>query len=358
MTDRRQTAMTRRGWSWVWVSTVLLLGWPPEDVVGFLLPRRSLRPPACPQYYGRFPFASPYAAIVLSDKKELNIEPSDLVNNPGPEDSSTSEVRANITYTPNKIHRALHEAKHRTKDKVYSVAAGKVTDKFHSIAKKGSIRKRLYGKLKHLWQQGALGKRLSAKVQRLSTRISARIRRRKGIVKMVSRLATSAHVIDRGVEQGSTLVAKTAAKHTGTATTSKLVTKYAGTSGERAVVRVAQSSSKRLSVRLAKGLTIALPVVGGIFAVALFRQDWQRLQSERAGEETLVTCVAFFAGAIVADFVDVLLHFFLAFGLLSHTRHRHWLALAEEWSIGCAAVSTACAVIGEILSFRYQSRRM
>jgi hypothetical protein len=120
-------------------------------------------------------------------------------------------------------------------------------------------------------------------------------------------------------------------------------------------MRAAERGSKRSGVRLAKGLTIALPVVGGFFAIYLCRQDIERFHEERCNTKTAGAPAVLFAGAIVADFIDVIIHFFITFGLLRHLK-RHRLAVAEEISMGCAVVSTICAVVGEILSFHIRNK--
>mmetsp|Transcript_22294 Transcript_22294/g.35949 ORF Transcript_22294/g.35949 Transcript_22294/m.35949 type:complete len:96 (+) Transcript_22294:3-290(+) len=89
----------------------------------------------------------------------------------------------------------------------------------------------------------------------------------------------------------------------------------------------------------------------------LLRQDVQRFKEERSGVDRQArTPLVLFAGATIADCIDVLLHFFIAFGLVLHFHH-HRLAVAEELSMGCAVVSTFCAVFGEILSFKIQRKK-
>lgn len=53
----------------------------------------------------------------------------------------------------------------------------------------------------------------------------------------------------------------------------------------------------------------------------------------------------------VADLTDSLLHFFIAYAIMNHLGHAI-LVLPEQASLVCAIVSTACAVIGELLSLR------
>jgi hypothetical protein len=58
-----------------------------------------------------------------------------------------------------------------------------------------------------------------------------------------------------------------------------------------------------------------------------------------------------FGGAAVTDAVDAVCHFTIAFALLMELGH-HFLAQVEEVSLGCAFVSTLCAVLGEVVAYR------
>jgi hypothetical protein len=355
------------------ITTALLLRRTSNGVEGFHPPynQRALRPLSSKRsrvIKTTFPLSRIIPASWEAEKREQNAETG--------KDFASSEPNAEkgedaSIVKPKPLDRALHEAKHRTKEKFYYVAAGQVTEKFHKIAQNGSIRKRLYSKLKQVWQEGTIIKRLFARIRRLSGRISTRIQRESSLIRMWSKSAVagraSTHVLEESIghatkasasKQGSKLIEKAVANHSRkhqSRRTGNLVAKYVESSGERITVRVARGSSKRLSIRFAKGLTIALPVIGGIFAVTLLQQDFRRLKDEQALHGGTGSSVLFFAGATAADFLDVFLHFFLAYGLLSHVNH-HLLAVAEEWSIGCAVVSTACAVFGEVSSFRIHDK--
>jgi hypothetical protein len=58
-----------------------------------------------------------------------------------------------------------------------------------------------------------------------------------------------------------------------------------------------------------------------------------------------------FGGAAVTDAVDAVCHFTITFALLMELGH-HFLAQVEELSLGCAFVSTLCAVMGEVVAYR------
>jgi len=158
-------------------------------------------------------------------------------------------------------------------------------------------------------------------------------------------------------------------------------------SGERAVEHVLEQSSERaveqtgrrllgisterIAARIGRGLAIALPIAGGVFAFYLFRSDYHRLREELMAQHDTRTlwsrqrrrrvpslALLLFGGAGVADFLDAILHFVIAFAFItsaaaaSHGGHSHIMVVAEEWSMGCAVVSTVAAVLGEIASRR------
>jgi len=135
-------------------------------------------------------------------------------------------------------------------------------------------------------------------------------------------------------------------------------------------------SAERVAARIGRGLTIILPVAGGIFAFYLFQSDYRRwkqeLQDSAIAHESPVSsatrfrlrrpslALVLFSSAGMADFMDAALHFFIAFLFVSsHGSHHHPYAMvvAEEWSMGCAVVSTVAAVLGEIASHRNQQKR-
>jgi len=124
-------------------------------------------------------------------------------------------------------------------------------------------------------------------------------------------------------------------------------------SGEKLVVRMAEGGAERMVIRMTKGLMIALPAVGGLFALYLLKHDIERLKEE--WQHKIKSSLLMFAGATAADFIDMCLHFFLFAGLLAHWSH-HRLVVAEKFSLGCAIVSTLCAVFGEIVSLKVRKQ--
>ena len=130
-------------------------------------------------------------------------------------------------------------------------------------------------------------------------------------------------------------------------------------SGERALERASETSA-RVTMRVGRGLMIALPVLGGFFAFYLFRSDYKRWREEKKFLATLNKSFhlpsMFFVGAGAADFFDAFLHFGIAYGLVTHLSHGQ-VAIFERLSILCAIVSTLFAVLGEIVSLRIRKRR-
>jgi len=118
--------------------------------------------------------------------------------------------------------------------------------------------------------------------------------------------------------------------------------------------RVLEKEADRIVVRLTKGLMIALPAIGGLFALYLFKTDVDRFNEERP--HRVLPSLALFAGASIADLSDTILHFCIFAGLLMHWSH-HRLEVIEKMSIGCAIVSTLCMVVGEIVSYGIRKRK-
>ncbi len=63
-----------------------------------------------------------------------------------------------------------------------------------------------------------------------------------------------------------------------------------------------------------------------------------------------------FITAGLEDLFDVFLHFGIAQALFRHLGHNEVVG-AENLSMGCAIISTVCAVLGEVISHRIRTRR-
>lgn len=99
---------------------------------------------------------------------------------------------------------------------------------------------------------------------------------------------------------------------------------------------------------------VAVPAVGALFVSNLVMNDYQRLMQERRANN-LPAAVGFVV-ALVCDTVDVVLHVFVAVGLMHHhfkvgLKLSHCLIhKAEHWALVLAAVSTAAAAIAEVVA--------
>ena len=126
-------------------------------------------------------------------------------------------------------------------------------------------------------------------------------------------------------------------------------------------------SLSRSAIRIGRTLTIALPLLGGLFALYLFQADVQRVQEERRihplrsrkeeGQEPRslnmieVSTLLLFISTGLIDLLDALVHFWIAYGLfISHSGSSSHYVM-EQISICCAILSTLCAVFGEVCSY-------
>ena len=132
-------------------------------------------------------------------------------------------------------------------------------------------------------------------------------------------------------------------------------------------------SLSRSAIRIGRTLTIALPLVGGLFALYLFQSDVQRVQEERHNQILVplpnstkdvpeqrplnmiaVSALIFFISTGLLDLLDAIVHFWIAYGLfISHfgSSSHH---LMERISTCCAISSTLCAIMGEVSSYLYR----
>jgi hypothetical protein len=122
----------------------------------------------------------------------------------------------------------------------------------------------------------------------------------------------------------------------------------------------ARASGRALMLRrVGRGVLIALPVLGGLFALFLLRQDMSRAIAEwRSRRVKFTPSLRFgnyswvlFASASFADGLDAVCHFAIAYeacgGMMGHGHVSH---LLEAISLTCAVISTVSAVGGEVLS--------
>ena len=170
------------------------------------------------------------------------------------------------------------------------------------------------------------------------------------------------HLVERGLEHGSERLVERGFERSG----ERLVERGAKQSGERilersttkgpgrVLERIFGISSERIVLRLGRAILITLPVLGGIFALYLLKSDMKRLKEE--WDHKFKISSALFLGAGIVDGLDSALHFFIAYALWKHLSHGR-LAVAEEWSLACAIISTVFAVAGEIISIKLAQKR-
>ena len=127
---------------------------------------------------------------------------------------------------------------------------------------------------------------------------------------------------------------------------------------------VAVRSTERIARSVARVFLIMLPALGGFFALWLLKADLKRIsevREERAEFEWRVSgtvptkrpCLPslMFGGAAIADLVDAIAHFVIAYAVLIELGHSKILKW-EELSMICAVVSTVFAVVAEIADYR------
>jgi len=124
-------------------------------------------------------------------------------------------------------------------------------------------------------------------------------------------------------------------------------------------------TTERMARSVARIFLIALPALGGLFALWLLKADMKRIREVREEREdyewfaygTLPSkrrpCLpsTMFAGAALADLVDAVVHFVIAYAVLIELGHSKILKW-EEISLACAIVSTLFAIAGEVADWR------
>jgi len=104
-----------------------------------------------------------------------------------------------------------------------------------------------------------------------------------------------------------------------------------------------------LARKVFRGVAIAIPAVGGLFAVAVSYMDGKRALKEYNANN--LRAAGAFTVATVFDVVDAVAHLFTALGLteLIHVHH-HSIHIAEELSLAAAIIATGAAIAGEVLT--------
>lgn len=141
----------------------------------------------------------------------------------------------------------------------------------------------------------------------------------------------------------------------------KISMKFAEKMVSNVLPRLVKRTGKHLGPRiiltkLGRGLAIAIPAVGGLFAAFITTVDFRRMRKE--SQLGSVAAARAFGVATVFDIVDCLAHIFTAIclsGKLSiWTEHHlhHYIHTSETVSIIAAIIATTAAITGEFLSLR------
>lgn len=95
--------------------------------------------------------------------------------------------------------------------------------------------------------------------------------------------------------------------------------------------------------RVGRFLSLAMPILGGVFAVLAFRADLERAQDEFYDMLALLM----FACAALCDYIDVLCHCLMTNALLLRGSSATFLSRVESISMACAILSTVSVILGE-----------
>jgi hypothetical protein len=110
---------------------------------------------------------------------------------------------------------------------------------------------------------------------------------------------------------------------------------------------IALTIPEHVALHIGRGVLIALPALGGIFALYLMKTDRKRATLERSTGSRL-SFMLFGGAAVTTDAVDAVCHFVIAYGVLRELGH-HFLAHVGG-QLGF--VSMLCAVLGEVVAYR------
>jgi hypothetical protein len=129
------------------------------------------------------------------------------------------------------------------------------------------------------------------------------------------------------------------------------------------------------AIRVGRTLTIALPLLGGLFALYLFQSDVQRMREERrkqlfpplyGGKKDIhmnrslnlmaVSALLLFISTGLIDLLDAIVHFWIAYGLLISHYGNSSHHMMERISMCCAIFSTIFAILGEVCSYLSRNR--
>ena len=297
---------------------------------------------------------------------------------------------------------AIHQAEHRAKEKT-SIKLGEkaATQLLRSTERSGVSRlaERLVERMQMIWEsvtgrgverygervaeRGTVaGQRfLSRGERRMATgvaeRAGERVAERSGqrfLSRGERRIASG--VAERAAERGGGKLSAPARRSIGrhvaerTSETGLVLTSRGRRAATGRASYAAVRTTERLTRSVARIFLIALPALGGLFAIWLLKADLRRIREVREEREdyewaaygTLPNkrrpCLpsTMFAGAAIADLLDAVAHFIIAYAVLIELGHTKIILKWEEISLACAVVSTVLAIAGEVADWRKMNK--
>jgi hypothetical protein len=337
-------------------------------------------------------FKKPFAASKeLSLKKQSNVT---LMDSSADKNATTAD--SNDEHKDS-LHGALHQVEHRAKEKGGIELSRLAAEEAIKIIERSAQRGRA---IEHAAELGLervterlgertaerLGERAAERIgERSAERIGERAAERLGeraAERMGERSAEriGERAAERIGERAAERIGERSAERIGERSAERIGERAAERIGERALERAAEIGERvgehsviagrrglkevarplaltipeRVALRIGRGVLIALPALGGVFALYLLKMDKTRAATERKNGARLPSLL--FGGAAVTDAVDAVFHFAIAYGVFHEFSH-HVLAQLEEASLACAFISTFCAVMGEILAYRRRKKQ-
>lgn len=327
------------------------------------------------------------ASKELSLKKQSNVT---LMDSSADKNATTDATTADSNDEhKDSLHGALHQVEHRAKEKGGIELSRLAAEEAIKIIERSAQRGRA---IEHAAELGLervterlgertaerLGERAAERIgERSAERIGERAAERIG-ERSAERIGERA--AERIGERAAERIGERSAERIGERSAERIGERAAERIGERALERAAEIGERvgehsviagrrglkevarplaltipeRVALRIGRGVLIALPALGGVFALYLLKMDKTRAATERKNGARLPSLL--FGGAAVTDAVDAVFHFAIAYGVFHEFSH-HVLAQLEEASLACAFISTFCAVMGEILAYRRRKKQ-
>ena len=291
---------------------------------------------------------------------------------------------------------AIHQVEHRAKEKTGIKLGEKVaTQLLRSTERKGISRlaERMVERMQMIWESVTgrgverYGERVAERGAVAGQRFLSRGERRMatGVAERAGERVTERtgqRMAERAAERGggkfSAAARRSIGRHatelgertgeTGLVLASK-GRRAAATATDRASYAAVRTTG-RLTRSMARIFLIALPALGGLFAIWLLKADLRRVREVREEREDyewaaygtlpskLRPCLpsTMFAGAAVADLLDAVAHFVIAYAVLIELGHSKIILKWEEISLACAIVSTVLAIAGEVADWRKMNK--